>query len=126
MATMDRSCSWWNQRNAPYVEPHLLQHEQIHFALHELGARDLNRRVKQIRLHFHHEADSAAEALAAADTFIRQVLHQAMTQVNERNERFDRETRFGTDRQRQLHWLDRINKELATTTPFTTKALSTR
>ena len=39
-AQMDRKCSWWNPKDLGFPQEYILEHEQIHFALCELGARD--------------------------------------------------------------------------------------
>ncbi|RUM40276.1 MAG: hypothetical protein DSY57_00015, partial [Desulfobulbus sp.] len=44
-AVMDPACSWWNPRVPPEKKAYVLQHEQIHFALMEIAARRLSRRV---------------------------------------------------------------------------------
>jgi hypothetical protein len=44
---MNRDCSWWNEK-ATMDAAYVLEHEQIHFALTELGARSLSANAAQI------------------------------------------------------------------------------
>lgn len=47
-ALMDRSCSWWNTEQQELPPEYVLEHEQIHFALFELAARELDARAEGI------------------------------------------------------------------------------
>lgn len=46
-AVFKPSCSWWNQQIPRQREPYVLEHEQIHFALLELAARQLSQTSEQ-------------------------------------------------------------------------------
>ena len=47
-ATMDRNKSWWRSELDSISTAEVLEHEQIHFAIFELAARDLNVRIPEI------------------------------------------------------------------------------
>jgi hypothetical protein len=46
-AVFNPGCSWWSPKVAGGKKGYVLQHEQIHFALAELGARRLNLEIKE-------------------------------------------------------------------------------
>jgi hypothetical protein len=48
VARMDRTCSWWNPKKSQVPEKYILQHEQIHFALAESAARQLDKKAQEI------------------------------------------------------------------------------
>jgi hypothetical protein len=86
VAKMDRNCSWWNPAPSDEAPSFILQHEQIHFAIAELAARDLTQRVRQLSA----TGDSAEQAAAALQRDVDGVFReQGMT---ERNADFDRDT----------------------------------
>ena len=58
LALMDRSCSWWNDGVAAFAPEYVLEHEQIHFALYELGARRLNASASAISRKMQSEGSS--------------------------------------------------------------------
>ena len=118
-ASMNRSCSWWNNGNANESEHHLLQHEQIHFALYEIAARTLNRDIEKMLLVFRPEVNSPEEARIKADEFVRKILQSTLSQLQKRNALFDKDTSFGIDHKRQVRWLKKIREELATLASLT-------
>jgi hypothetical protein len=60
-ALMNRDCSWWNDK-ATLDAAYVVEHEQIHFAISELGARRLNANATQIA------SELEGKYLAASDT----------------------------------------------------------
>lgn len=113
-AVMNRSCSWWNEANdldAAYV----LEHEQVHFALFELGARGLNARAVVLEATARAAADDPATAARELQAHLRTVLEQATHEVMRRGDDFDRATSLRYDPVRQREWAERVVRELAET-----------
>jgi hypothetical protein len=116
-ARMNPSCSWWDDRR-PYVDPaYVLQHEQIHFAIVELVARDLNRRSTEIVERMRTRAATGEAALAAAKREFNAEFEAAIQRTLERGRSFDLETSLGFKPEQQAAWAQRIEQELAETAP---------
>jgi Bacterial protein of unknown function (DUF922) len=109
IAKMDRNCSWWNPALSSDASAHILQHEQIHFAIAEVAARDLTRRVRQLSA----SGDSPEQTTAALQRAIDDVFRDAMHEMTERNIDFDRETSGRHDPELQQRWYDQVTGELA-------------
>jgi hypothetical protein len=109
VAKMDRNCSWWNPAPSDEAPSYILQHEQIHFAIAELAARDLTKRVRQLSA----TGDSPEQTAAALQRAIDGVFRDVMEQMTERNTNFDLDTSGRHDPERQQRWLDQVSGELA-------------
>lgn len=109
VAKMDRNCSWWNPAPSDEALSYILQHEQIHFAIAELAARDLTKRVRQLSA----TGDSPEQTAAALQRAIDGVFRDVMEQMTERNTNFDLDTSGRHDPERQQRWLDQVSGELA-------------
>jgi hypothetical protein len=115
MALMDRRCSWWNDKAAARAPEYVLQHEQIHFALYELGARKLNASAGDITREMAGEGDSQAEVEGRAQRALNDALLKATEDLLERNREFDEDTSLGYRPDRQRAWLKRVTEELSET-----------
>ena len=118
LALMDRHCSWWNDKAAARAPGYVLQHEQIHFALYELGARKLNAEADAIKRDMVSEGKSAAEVQARAEKALNLALVKATAELLSRNRDFDEDTSLGYRPDRQRAWLKKVTAELAETTAF--------
>lgn len=118
MALMDRRCSWWNDKAASRAPAYVLQHEQIHFALYELGARKLNALVDSISRDMKAEGSSQQEVQAQAQKALNEALQKATDDLLERNREFDEDTSLGYRPDRQRAWLRKVTEELAETQAF--------
>jgi len=118
MALMDRRCSWWNEKAASRAPGYVLQHEQIHFALYELGARKLNALVDSISHEMKAEGSSQQEVQALAQKALNEALQKATDDLLQRNREFDEDTSLGYRPDRQRAWLRKVTEELAETTAF--------
>jgi hypothetical protein len=118
MALMDRRCSWWNEKAASRAPGYVLQHEQIHFALYELGARKLNALVASISRDMKAEGSSQQEVQAHAQKALNEALQKATEELLERNREFDEDTSLGYRPDRQRAWLKKVTEELAETQAF--------
>jgi hypothetical protein len=122
MALMDRRCSWWNDRAAARAPAYVLEHEQIHFALYELGARKLNASVEQIKRDMISEGKSQEAVQAHAQQALNEALQRATEDLLDRNRDFDEDTSLGYRPDRQRAWLQKVNAELAETLSFASPA----
>lgn len=111
-ARMDPQCSWWDE-HAQFSAEYILQHEQIHFAIVELVARDLNRRAPEIVERMRTRAATGEAALAAAKQEFNAEFEAAIQRTIERNRSFDLETSLGFKPEQQSAWAKRIDAELA-------------
>lgn len=118
VALMDRRCSWWNDRAAARAPAYVLQHEQIHFALYELGARKLNASVESIKRDMVTEGKSQEEVQAHAQQTLNEALQRATEELLERNREFDEDTSLGFRPDRQRDWMQKVLDELAETRSF--------
>jgi hypothetical protein len=118
MALMDRRCSWWNEKLAARAPGYVLQHEQIHFALYELGARKLNASVGALKRDMTAEGKSQEEVQAQAQRALNDALAKATEELLERNREFDEDTSLGYRPDRQRDWLNKVTAELVETQAF--------
>ena len=114
-ALMDRNCSWWNDKQSAVPPDYVLEHEQIHFALYELGARQLNASVGRIADDVQTEGSTLDEVRQHADEILRRAVMGALEVILERNRAFDEDTSLGYKPDRQKAWLLRVEQELAST-----------
>ncbi len=113
---MDRQCSWWNPKNQEH--DYTLQHEQIHFALHEIEARRLNEKAAQLVKTTQVESDDKNEVVERLNALIKELLDEHIEIALERNHDFDSETSLGHDPKRQAEWWKTVQRELAETARF--------
>lgn len=114
-AFFDRLCSWWNPgSDAPAYQ---LEHEQIHFDLTELAARELGRELRTGGTPLRTRAATEAEALAKLEARLAILVRQALRRTLERQARFDRETSAQKDAARQAQWAREVASELAGSDP---------
>jgi len=96
----------------------LLRHEQGHFDIAAVFAKELNERLQGEtgvrQLSASDATDDAAQAKLKADIDARlQALDQeVMAAFTQEQQRYDDETKHGTDHTRQQQWLDRLHAEL--------------
>jgi hypothetical protein len=109
VAKMDRDCSWWNPQARGQPEDYVLQHEQIHFAIVELTARDLTRRARELVA----TGNSPQAAAAALQRQLDALFRASIDAMTERNTRFDLDTSGRHDPQQQQRWFEAVTAELA-------------
>ena len=111
-AFMDRNCSWWNTANTEEDIEYILEHEQIHFALFEVAARQWSADPPiQLRIKAgSREAmkDKMREQFAAQ-------MDEKMSVLMEQNRKFDEETSLGYNIKKQKKWLEKVNAQLEKT-----------
>ena len=118
MALMDRRCSWWNEKLAARAPDYVQQHEQIHFALYELGARKLNASVEEIKREMAGSGGSQEAVQSHAQQALNSALSKATEELLDRNRDFDQDTSLGYRPDRQRSWLKKVMEELAETQSF--------
>lgn len=112
VAYMDRNCSWWNPDEGEESEPYLLQHEQTHFALSELAARQLNARVPELIAELRSEGNTLQEAQSLLEEQLEEILSEAHDELLDGNHDFDEDTSAKHDPVTQQRWFDRVNRKL--------------
>lgn len=113
---MDRKCSWWNPTNKEH--DYTLQHEQIHFALHEIEARRLNQKAAKLVKTTKIEDDDKNTVVERLNALIKDLLDEHIEVALERNHDFDSDTSLGHDPKKQAEWWNTVQRELAETAPF--------
>ena len=112
LAYMDRECSWWNPAPLALPDEYILEHEQIHFALFEIAARRLNRRVDQLTRQMETVSTSQQSAVEEIHRQIDAEMQRIIDEVLARSNDFDRETSRTYRRDRQNWWWRTVNLEL--------------
>lgn len=120
-ARMDPSCSWWDTRSTR-PDDYILEHEQVHFAIVELVARDLNRHRSEIERRLRSTGPTGEVALRDIQQRLTAELEAAARRVHERSRRFDEETSLGYFPDRQRSWKRRIESELSETADWAASA----
>ena len=116
-AFMRRDCSWWNPDFEGHPEDYVLQHEQIHFAFYELGARSLNARAAELSEELRSRGETTQEALAEINRKFVRLNEKALRDVLERSRSFDEDTSMSHNPVQQAAWARRIDAELAASAP---------
>ena len=116
-AVMNRNCSWWNDDFPSTSSEYVLEHEQIHFAIVEIGARRANARSDEIARSARSRAADYRAAGENAQKKFEDALRQVTEQIMDRHNRFDEDTSLGHFPEKQREWLERIERELAETAP---------
>ncbi len=114
-ALMDRNCSWWNDKVAGSAPRYVLEHEQIHFALYELGARALNASAEELKRDMLSQGASQQAVQNHAKQALNDALLEATQDILARNRKFDEDTSLGYRPVRQREWLTRVTAELLAT-----------
>lgn len=120
-ALMDRDCSWWNDAIADRQPAYVLEHEQIHLAIFELGARQLNAIAEQITAELAVEGATPHEAKKRAEQELEATLRERTADIVRRSREFDEDTSLGYNPERQKAWLARVRAELRDTADFASR-----
>ena len=112
MAFMDRGCSWWNPGPLSLPDEYILQHEQIHFALVEIAARNLNDRAPELTALVDTVSTSRQSALEQIQQQIDREMQRVLDEVLARSSDFDRDTSSTYRPDRQLWWWQTVTREL--------------
>lgn len=99
-AAFDPSRSWWRRTGGRLqLEAQLLEHEQLHFDLAEAVARQIRKRFDEFK-------NACAEPGGTEP--IHEMVSRADRELQEEQERYDRETSNGMNARAQEQWKRRI------------------
>ena len=96
----------------PEKKAYVLQHEQIHFALMELAARRLNRRVRKDISSFSVIDSSRQGVEEQLKEKISALVKGENKKILQTHTSFDEDCSLSFDPRKQQWWFDRVNKEL--------------
>ena len=111
------ACSWWNPDVTAEQTAYVLEHEQIHFGLAELAARQLNRNARDELKDFLAINDTYREVEEELRNKLRNIAHAAMEDSFEIHTEFDKETSLFHDPRAQKWWRRDVEERLAAETP---------
>ncbi len=112
-AVMLPSCSWWNPALPPRSHAYVLQHEQIHFAIAEVAARRLTKRVRlkaKSYLSIHPTSAAVQEDIVAT---IKGWIREANDASLAIHTDFDEDTSMFSDPRAQQWWFEKLKEQLA-------------
>ncbi|HHD64223.1 MAG TPA: hypothetical protein ENK96_07675 [Desulfobulbaceae bacterium] len=114
-AAMIPDCSWWN-RNVPLEKrAYVLQHEQVHFALMELAARRLSRRVRKDFSSLFVIDSSRQGAEDQLKEKISAMIQEENKKILHAHTSFDEDCSLYFDPEKQQWWFDKVKNELRKT-----------
>ena len=119
-ALMDRECSWWNPAVDELREEYILAHEQIHFALFEVAAREWTE-APPLQMQF--KAEERDVMIGKVREQFERSFDERMAGLMQQNYEFDRQTSVGYDPLKQQKWADKV-KNLLEATAETGRAIS--
>jgi hypothetical protein len=111
-AVMIPERSWWNPQLSSTKTSYVLQHEQIHFALMEISARRLNKKLAGIPGGVISAPDARSLELLIKETVDKEIEISKKLMLKEHTA-FDEDTSLYHDPQQQQKWYDQCIKELA-------------
>ena len=110
-AVMIPTKSWWNPQLAPEKTAYVLQHEQIHFALMEIAARNLNKKLSLSSA----QAVSGTNRKTVEQLFMKaidKVITSTQKEILKEHTAFDEETSLYYEPKNQQEWYDKSVKKL--------------
>jgi hypothetical protein len=105
----DEKLSWWDD------EPnnsHLLKHEQGHFDLVELKARELNANKNMVIAEMKGRGDTPEGAMADLQQRLNAHIANIRSEIDEQGKIYDYETDYHRNKHQQRVWNRRINRAL--------------
>ena len=106
-------CSWWNPKDSVKRTAYVLQHEQIHFAIAELEARKLSKRVDGEMPEYFAFGDSVEEVQQELSKTIQKDTQKSTQDGLEEHLKFDNETSMFFAPYVQRKWLEKVESKLA-------------
>jgi hypothetical protein len=116
-AIMIPGCSWWNPALPAHRKAYVLQHEQIHFALVEVSARQLTVDAREKAKTFMTIHPTMAAAKAEISTTVQQWIQSATQASMATHTAFDKDTSLFYSPRWQRHWLEKVERQLADLEP---------
>jgi hypothetical protein len=110
-------CSWWSPEVPEQRRPYVLQHEQIHFALAELSARELTRKAREELKDYLAIDNSYGAVQAELAAKLASMARAAMETSFAEHTDFDEDTSLFYDPRAQRWWLEDVEAQLEETAP---------
>ena len=110
LALLSRRRSWWSPEAGD--DPWVLRHEQLHFDVAELIAQELTAHTAELDAP---PRGAGPDPHAAIEDFRRrwaEHMREQQERFTEIEQQYDRETRNGSDRERQTEWFARVKRGL--------------
>lgn len=104
--------SWWNPHINPAKTAYVLQHEQIHFAIIELAARQLTRESREWAPQVLVIKPTPEEVSTEIFRLIKEKINAAMETNKERHLEFDNHTSLSFSPKWQSWWAETVQNEL--------------
>jgi hypothetical protein len=114
-AVMLPNRSWWNPTLAPNMRGYVLQHEQIHFALTEIEARQLTRDTQKWASEVMVIQPTPQAVRTELFQQVKEKINAAMEANLKRQGKFDEDTSLSFNPRWQQWWFDTVEKELEQT-----------
>lgn len=111
-AVMIPEQSWWNPRIPKNRIDYVLEHEQIHFTITEIAARQLTDQSRDWAAQILVIKPTPEEVRAELARMINERINAAKKQSLQRNEQFDEDTSMIFNPRRQKWWLATVEGEL--------------
>jgi len=109
----------WRKPDVRTDNIHLLEHEQRHFDLCEVGARMLRDQILLIRADIRGSSD--AEIKNKVQNIMNPLVTSFIDDVKRQQERYDRESNHSRNRRAQQEWNTRIQRDLDSLAPITSR-----
>lgn len=106
-------CSWWNPDIPKNKEEYVLQHEQIHFALAELAARELTSKTVDEMKNYLAIGNDFKEVQEEIAKKLRDMGEETMQVSLKEHTAFDKDTSLFYNPSVQKRWLQNVNIRLA-------------
>jgi len=117
-AIMIPDASWWSPKNKEKDIDRILEHEQVHFAISELEARRLNTQLDEILKRIRVNGSSQVDATTKTFKQLQKERDRIQAGLLAMQAKFDLESKNGTDKVVQKHWLERMEKLIDETDPL--------
>lgn len=114
-AVMIPSCSWWNPNLPKKKKAYVLEHEQIHFALMELAARELTMEARKTAESFLSVRTTYQDVRIEISEELKRMTRQAMDDILKEHTEFDKETSLYFDPKAQKWWREKVEQKLLET-----------
>ncbi len=99
-SAFQRSKSWVDRKDPLAQTPEILAHEQFHFNIAELTARDLRRKLKSKKYTSNYRKE------------IRSIYEQSIQDGDDMQKRYDKESRHGLSKEAQKRWSSFVAEQL--------------
>ena len=114
-AVMIPQHSWWNPNMNPARKAYVLQHEQIHFALTELAARQLTRDSQEWASKLLVVKQTPEQVQSEIFEQIQEKIKTALEANQKQHLEFDNDTSLSYNPSWQSWWFEKVEKELGRT-----------